>query len=101
MRIALMIVAVMIAVSGFGAAQAGCVLVRTQTTTPGCFGYVGYANGVRVGWFRRNGTWVRAGSAAKCALGGYASVKIAPDAVKLDDGTRIRLDANCQNAQAF
>ncbi len=101
MRFALIIFAVLISVSELSAAQAGCVLVRTPTTTAGCFGYVGYANGVRVGWFRRNGTWVRSGSAAKCSLGGYSSVKIAPDAVKLDDGTRLRLDAGCQNAQAF
>ena len=101
MRLALIITAVLIAVSGFSAAQAGCVLVRTATPTPGCFVYVGYANGVRVGLFHYNGKWVRSGSAAKCMLGGYSSVRIGPDAVMLDDGTRIRLDANCENGQVF
>jgi hypothetical protein len=82
-------------------AQAGCMLVRTKTTTPGCYGYVGYSNGVRVGWFRRNGTWVRSGSATRCTLGGLSSTQIAPDAVRLADGTKVRLDAECKNGQDF
>ena len=101
MRLAAIVAVVLIALSAFSAAQARCTLVRMQTTTPGCFGYVGYANGVLVGWFRRYGTWVRSGSAAKCKQGGYSSVQISSDAVKLDDGTRIRLDANCENGQVF
>jgi hypothetical protein len=82
-------------------AQAGCMLVRTQTTTPGCYGYVGYSNGLRVGWFRRSGTWVRSGSATRCELGGLSSTQIGPDAVRLADGTKVRLDAKCENGQDF
>jgi hypothetical protein len=101
MRVNFVISLVLIAASAAQSAQARCLLVRTETTTPGCYGYVGYSNGVRVGWFRRHGTWVRSGGTAKCLLGGYASVQIGPDAVRLDDGTRIRLDAYCQNGQEF
>lgn len=82
-------------------AEARCVLVRTQTTTPGCYGYVGYSSGVRVGWFRRSGTWVRSGSAKRCKLGGLSSTQIGPDAVRLADGTKVRLDAKCENSQDF
>lgn len=82
-------------------AQARCQLVRTPTTTRGCFGYVGYADGARVGWFRRQGMWVRSGSAAACQQGGLSSVQIGPDAVRLADGTKLRLDAKCDNGQAF
>lgn len=84
-----------------GPANAGCVLVRTVTTTPGCYGYVENSGGAKVGWLRYNGTWVRSGSAAACKLGGYSSRQIGPDAVRLDDGTRIRLDKTCSNPQVF
>jgi hypothetical protein len=86
---------------GTVAASGRCRLVRTATTTPGCYGYVGYADGVRIGWFRRFGAYVRAGSAANCLQGGYSSAQIGPDAVRLADGVRIRLDAHCDNGQEF
>ncbi len=82
-------------------AGAHCVLVRTPTATPGCYGYVGYSDGVRVGCFHSRGTWVRSGSAAPCLQGGLSSRQIASDAVRLEDGTRIRLDARCENGQDF
>src|SRR4051794_35803992 len=79
----------------------GCVLVKTQTTTRGCYGYVGYSKGVRVGWFRRNGMYIRSGSGEKCLDRFLSSTLIGPDSVSLADGTRIRLDATCNNGQDF
>src|SRR5215218_9708965 len=81
--------------------RAGCVLVKTQTTMPGCYGYVGYSKGVRVGWFRRNGRYVRSGGGEKCSDQFFSSTQIGPDSVRLADGTRIRLDASCNNGQDF
>jgi hypothetical protein len=83
------------------AAGAGCVLVKTQTTTAGCYGYVGYSKGVRVGWFRRNGMYIRSGRGEKCTDQFFSSTQIGPDSVRLADGTRIRLDAGCKNGQDF
>jgi hypothetical protein len=83
------------------ARQAGCVLVRTQTSTPGCYGFVGFANGVRVGWLRRQGMWVRSGSGEKCQDRGISATPLGKDAVRLSDGTRMRLDATCRNGQDF
>ncbi len=101
MRLKILLPLVSLATGVAQSAQAGCVLVRTPTTTPGCSGYVGYSDGVRVGWYKRYGEWVRAGSAAKCQLGGLSSVQIGRDAVRLADGSRYRLDASCRQDQAF
>ena len=87
--------------SSVAAPQAGCVLVRTQTSTTGCYGFVGYSNGVRVGWLRRHGMWVRSGSADRCRVSGIVASRLGPDSVRLSDGTRMRLDASCKNGQDF
>ena len=80
---------------------AGCTLVRTETATPGCFGYVGYSKGARVGWLRRKGMYIRSGSVDKCPDGGVQAALIGPDAFRLADGTRERLDAGCNNGQEY
>ena len=79
---------------------AGCTLVRTQTATPGCYGYVGYSKGARVGWLRRKGMFVR-NSVEKCPDGGVQGTLIGPDAFRVADGTRVRLDAGCNNGQEY
>jgi hypothetical protein len=83
------------------AGAAGCTLVRTQTDTPGCYGYVGYSKGARVGWLRRNGMWVRNGGGEKCLQGAVSGTQIGRDSFRVADGTRIRLDAGCNNGQDF
>ena len=83
------------------ASQGGCLLVRTQTGTSGCYGFVGYANGVRIGWLRRQGMWVRSGSGEKCRESGISATQLGKDAVRLSDGTRMRLDSSCRNGQDF
>jgi hypothetical protein len=87
--------------SNVAGAPSGCVLVRTQTSTMGCYGFVGYSKGVRVGWLRRQGMWVRSGSGERCRESGIAASQLGPDSVRLSDGTRMRLDATCRNGQDF
>jgi hypothetical protein len=72
-------------------ADAACILKREMMRgQPGCFGFVGYSQGVRVGFYRAGGILAAAGG--KCPANYPAATQVSANQINVDGRVRTLSD---------